>query len=242
MILIEIGLFYDIMRIEFKVGMVFMRLTVNNLTFGYDYRTVLKDVSFKLNTGDFLAVVGNNGSGKSTLVKCILGINKVLENQIQLDDIDITNYSNFKNIGYVPQKFDDFNYEFPITVNEILNASSYSGLTEDDKLELLDKIGILELQNENINNLSGGQLQRVFIVRSLMNNPKLLILDEPTVGVDRANVKNFYKTVNELNAEGITIILITHNIREAKANYTHLLSLHNGESTFTEVPVKGDEE
>ena len=210
-----------------------MRVVIDNLTFGYDYRTVLKDVSFKLNSGDFLAVVGNNGSGKSTLIKCILGINKVPSQKILLDDICINEYKNFKNVGYVPQKFDDFNYEFPITVNEILMASKYSEISEEEKLELLDKIGILELQNENINNLSGGQLQRVFIVRSLMNNPKLLILDEPTVGVDRQNVESFYKTVNELNDDGITIILITHNLRESNANFTQVLSICNGEAELT---------
>lgn len=209
-----------------------MRVQVNNLTFGYDYRTVLKDLSFKLNSGDFLAVVGNNGCGKSTLIKCMLGINKVGPSQILLDDVDITNYSNFVNIGYVPQKFDDFNYEFPITVNEILNASNIKNISEDKLLELLDKIGILQLQNENINTLSGGQLQRVFIVRSLMNDPKLLILDEPTVGVDRINVEAFYRTLNELNIEGITIILISHNINEASANFSHVLSIHNGEGVF----------
>ena len=218
-----------------------MRIHVDNLSFGYDYRTVLKEISFKINSGDFLAVIGNNGSGKSTLVKCILGINKVGPNQIYLDDVDISNYKNFIKIGYVPQKFDDFNYEFPITVNEILNASNIVKISEDKKLELLDKIGILELQNENINNLSGGQLQRVFIVRSLMNDPKLLILDEPTVGVDRKNVEGFYKTVTELNKEGITIILISHNISEAQALYTHVLSIHNGEGVF-KVIERGDDE
>lgn len=212
-----------------------MRIQVTNLTFGYDYRTVLKDVSFKLNSGDFLAVVGNNGCGKSTLIKCILGINKVGPNQIRLDDIDITTYSNFINIGYVPQKFDDFNYEFPITVNEILTASNIKKISEDMMLELLDRIGILKLQNENINNLSGGQLQRVFIVRSLMNDPKLLILDEPTVGVDRVNVEAFYKTLNDLNKDGITVILISHNINEASANFSHVLSLHNGEGVFKKI-------
>lgn len=218
-----------------------MRVSVENLIFGYDYRTVLKDISFKINSGDFLAVIGNNGSGKSTLVKCILGINKIAPGQILLDDVDITTFKTFINIGYVPQKFDDFNYEFPITVNEILSASNIKRISEDKKLELLDKIGILELQNENINNLSGGQLQRVFIVRSLMNNPKMLILDEPTVGVDRTSVQGFYKVVNELNKEGITIILITHNIHESAVNYTHILSLHNGEGVFKEV-IKEDEE
>jgi zinc transport system ATP-binding protein len=218
-----------------------MRVTVNNLTFGYDYRTVLKDVSFKINTGDFLAIVGNNGSGKSTLIKCILGINKVPPKRIFLDDVDITEYKNFRNIGYVPQKFDDFNYEFPITVNEILQVSRYTKVSEDTKLEILDKIGILHLQHENINNLSGGQLQRVFIVRALMNKPKLLILDEPTVGVDRENVKKFYKTVNELHSDGITIILITHNINESNANYTNVLSIVNGEATMIDSNVVGDQ-
>ena len=217
-----------------------MRVNVSNLTFGYDYRTVLKDIHFSLKSGDFLAIVGNNGSGKSTLIKCVLGINKIPSGKILLDDIDITDYKNFRNIGYVPQKFDDFNYEFPITVNEILNASRYSSLSEDDVLLVLDKIGILELQNENINNLSGGQLQRVFIARALMNEPKLLILDEPTVGVDKENVTAFYKAINELNAEGITVILITHNLREANCNFTHMISLHNGEGVFKEV-VKEDE-
>ena len=217
-----------------------MRISVSNLTFGYDYRTVLKDIHFSLKSGDFLAIVGNNGSGKSTLIKCMLGINKIPHGKILLDDIDITDYKNFRNIGYVPQKFDDFNYEFPITVNEILNASRYSSLSEDDVLLVLDKIGILELQNENINNLSGGQLQRVFIARALMNEPKLLILDEPTVGVDKENVTAFYKAINELNAEGITVILITHNLREANCNFTHMISLHNGEGVFKEV-VKEDE-
>lgn len=217
-----------------------MRVTINNLTFGYDYRTVLKDVSFKINTGDFLAIVGNNGSGKSTLVKCILGINKIPAKRIFLDDVDITEYKNFRNIGYVPQKFDDFNYEFPITVNEILQVSRYTKVSEDSKLEILDKIGILHLQHENINNLSGGQLQRVFIVRALMNKPKLLILDEPTVGVDRENVISFYKTINELHSEGITIILITHNIKESSANFTHILSIVNGESMFKELEEAGE--
>lgn len=211
-----------------------MRISVSNLTFGYDYRTVLKDISFNLKTGDFLAIIGNNGSGKSTLIKCILGINKIPTETILLDDVDITEYKNYKNIGYVPQKFDDFNYEFPITVNEILQVSKYTEFTEDQKLELLDKVGILKLQNENINNLSGGQLQRVFIARSLMNDPKLLILDEPTVGVDKENVEKFYKIINELNKEGITILLITHNINESNANFTHVLSLHNGEAIFRE--------
>ena len=121
------------------------------------------------------------------------------------------------------------------------SLESLAGVKSNELKQLLDKIGILELQNENINSLSGGELQRVFIVRSLMNNPKLLILDEPTAGVDKANVEGFYKTVNELNKEGITIMLITHNMNESQASFTHLLSIHNGEAVMEEVK-RGDNE
>ncbi len=216
-------------------GRTLMRINVNNLSFGYDYRTVLKDVSFKLESGDFLVIIGNNGSGKSTLIKCLLGINKVPNKKIYLDDININDYRRWINIGYVPQKFDDFNYEFPITVNEILSVSKYGKITEDERLIWLDKLGILELQNENINNLSGGQLQRVFIVRALVNKPKLLILDEPTVGVDSTNIERFYNTINDLNKMGVTVILITHDIKSSKANFSHIMHLYNGTAVMKKI-------
>ncbi len=209
-----------------------MRINVNNLTFAYDYRTVLKDISFKVSSGDFLVICGNNGSGKSTLIKCILGINKVPINTITLDDIDISEYTNFKNIGYVPQKFDSFNYEFPITVDEVLSSSKITNVSNDVKLKLIDDMGLTKLQHENINNLSGGQLQRVFIVRALMNDPKLIIFDEPTVGVDYENIIKFYETVNTLNKLGITIILITHHVDQEYISPTAKIEMINGEAHF----------
>ncbi len=212
-----------------------MRIKVDNLSFGYDYRTVLKNVTFSLESGDFLVIVGNNGSGKSTLIKCLLGINRVPDDKIFIDDIEIHDYRQWINIGYVPQKFDDFNYEFPITVNEILTVSKLTKIDEDQKLSILDRIGILELQNENINSLSGGQLQRVFIARALMNGPKLLVLDEPTAGVDSENIDNFYRMVNDLNAEGVTIILISHDVKTTKANFSHIMHLENGKAELTHV-------
>lgn len=207
-----------------------MRLKVSNLSFGYDYRTVLEDISFTIESGNFLVMVGNNGSGKSTLVKCILGINRVPSKKIFLNDIDVTQFNDWIKVGYVPQKFDDFNYEFPITVNEILNVSKYSKVDEEEKLNILDKMGILNLQNENINNLSGGQMQRVFIARALMNKPELLILDEPTVGVDKDNVERFYRAINDFNAQGVSIILIAHDLKTNRANYTHIMRLDEGKA------------
>lgn len=212
-----------------------MRINVSNLSFGYDYRTVLKNISFSIDSGDFLIIVGRNGSGKSTLVKCLLGINRVPEGKIYLDDIEINEYDQWINIGYVPQKFDDFNYEFPITVNEILNVSKLTRSAENEKLKVMDKLGILELQNENINTLSGGQMQRVFIARALMNHPTLLILDEPTVGVDQDNTDKFYRVVNQLNDEGVTIILISHDLQSSRANFSHAMWLDEGEATIKDV-------
>ncbi len=212
-----------------------MRLQVDNLSFGYDYRTVLKNVSFTLESGDFLVLLGNNGSGKSTLVKCLLGINKIPEKKVFINDSDLHDFKQWIKIGYVPQKFDDFNYEFPITVNEILTVTKFSKVNEEEKLDILDRMGILELQNENINDLSGGQLQRVFITRALMNNPELLILDEPTVGVDSASIQGFYRIINELNAQGVTIILISHDIKSSKANFSHIMHLDEGEHQIINV-------
>lgn len=221
-----------------------MRIDVDNLSFGYDYRTVLKNVSFSIESGDFLVIVGQNGSGKSTLVKCLLGINRVPDSKIYLNGKEINDFNNWIKIGYVPQKFDDFNYEFPITVNEILNVTKLTRADEDEKLEIMDNLGILKLQNENINTLSGGQMQRVFIARALMNHPSLLILDEPTVGVDQDNTDRFYQVVNDLNNQGVTIMLISHDLNSSKANFSHAMWLDDGEATMkniSEVALGGDE-
>ncbi len=221
-----------------------MRIDVDNLSFGYDYRTVLKNVSFSIESGDFLVIVGQNGSGKSTLVKCLLGINRVPDEKIFLNGIEINDFNEWIRIGYVPQKFDDFNYEFPITVNEILNVTKLTKADEDEKLEIMDKLGILRLQNENINTLSGGQMQRVFIARALMNHPSLLILDEPTVGVDQDNTDRFYQVVNELNNKGVTIMLISHDLNSSKANFSHAMWIKDGEASMkniSEVALGGDE-
>jgi len=212
-----------------------MHIQISNLSFGYDYRTVLKNISFSLEIGDFLVVVGNNGSGKSTLVKCILGINPVPSKKVFLDGTDINDFKKWVKIGYVPQKMDDFNYEFPISVNEIMHVSKSSKVSEKEKLELFDRMGILELQNENINSLSGGQMQRVFIARAMINKPEVLILDEPTIGVDTDNVNRFYRIINDLNSEGVTIILITHSLQPGKANFNHVMHLHEGVAEFTSV-------
>ncbi len=216
-----------------------MLIDINNLTFAYGHKTVIRDLSLTIKKGDFVVVSGRNGSGKSTFVKCLLGINPVANGVIFFNHEDINYYRKWTEIGYVPQKFDDFNYEFPITVSEILSVSKLHRTSEALKLKLLDEMGILENMNDAINSLSGGQIQRVFIVRAMLNGPRLLILDEPTASIDRKNVEYFRKTVNRLHAEGVTIILISHEQSLDNLDYTHELKMDtNLEHTYRERPAQ----
>lgn len=187
-----------------------MRLRIDELNFSYGQKKVINNLSFSVPSGSFLSIVGKNGSGKSTLIKCLLKTLKIPNGKIFLDDIDINHIQYFSNIGYVSQKI-DFNYEFPITVKEIL-VSSYNGKVYDTFFkETVSSLDLNKLYNENINNLSGGQLQRIFIARALLTKPKMLILDEPTVGVDVENLKNLYNILKKLKNQQVTIILITHD-------------------------------
>ena len=187
-----------------------MRVTVNNLTFAYTQKLVLNNVSFSLKSGDFLTIHGKNGTGKSTLIKCFLKLLKINDGMIYLDDVDINSLRTFSNVGYVPQK-NEFNYEFPITVFEIL-SSAYLKKRDAYYTEVVNAFDLNKIYHENINNLSGGQLKRVFIARALLNKPKLIIMDEPTVGVDIDNIKTLYEILKKLKNDGITIILVSHDM------------------------------
>lgn len=222
-----------------------MQIYINNLTFAYGIKTVIKNLSLTLNQGDYLVIKGKNGSGKTTFVKCLLGINEVKPGSIFYDETDITTFKKWTKFGYVSQSFDGFNYEFPITVSELLNVSSAKNVDAQTRLKLLDQMKIFNIQNQDINSLSGGQLQRVFIVRAMLNNPKVLILDEPTASIDQQNKTFFYETIEALNKEGITIILITHSDSMEHLPYTHVLDMYsdltNHFSTRQHTAKEGDE-
>lgn len=211
-----------------------MRVNVNNLTFAYTQKLVLNDVSFALKSGDFLTIHGKNGTGKTTLIKCFLKLLKVEDGMILLDDIDINKIKRFRNVGYVPQK-NEFNYEFPITVSEILSCA-YVKKRDAFYTQVVNSMDINSIYNENINNLSGGQIQRVFISRALLNKPKLLILDEPTVGVDIENVKALHDILKRLKEESITIILVSHDMDFCSDITDYYLNLNElGEYEFKKV-------
>jgi zinc transport system ATP-binding protein len=178
---------------------------------------VLEEVNLVVEDRDFLAIIGPNGGGKSTLLKVILGLIKPDRGSVKLlgDDPKRTR----KYAGYVPQYISS-NLEFPISVWEVVlmgclgRKGPFRGYNEEDKkaaYEALKVVDMLDYRDRQIGELSGGQKQRVFIARSLVTHPKLLILDEPSTGIDSKRQKEFYELLNRLKS-GIAILLVTHDM------------------------------
>ncbi|NTV24546.1 MAG: ABC transporter ATP-binding protein [Nanoarchaeota archaeon] len=183
---------------------------VKNLSFVTDGKEILSKISFKISKGDFLGIIGPNGAGKSTLLKCILGLEKPTSGSITLFGEHM--FSDWKRIGYVPQRATGFDQNFPATVSEIVEMGQRSGPSSGIDIAL-SKVGMAEFKNTRIGRLSGGQQQRVFIARALAGAPELLILDEPTTGVDAHSQDAFYDLLGKLNSEEkLTIILISHDV------------------------------
>ena len=201
-----------------------MQVRVNNLTFAYTQKLILNDVSFNLESGEFLTLVGKNGTGKSTLIKCLLKILKVPDGTVFFDNVDINAIKLFKNVGYVPQKV-EFSYEFPLTVSEIL-TSAYLKVKDEYFNKVINSLGINPFYRDNINNLSGGQFQKVMIARALLNHPQLLILDEPTVGIDNESMLALYEVLEKLKEKKVTIIISTHDTDFSKDLSDYYLELN----------------
>lgn len=185
-------------------------LDIQNVCFSYYNTDVLKNVSLEINKGDFVGIIGANGTGKSTLIKLILGLLNASEGKISVAE--------GTRIGYVSQKANSFNSSFPATVNEVVRANLRTKLFArptkkqlEDAQNAIAEVGMTEYENRLIGQLSGGQQQRVFIARALAAKPNLLILDEPTVGVDARSVDMITKLIEDLNKRQITIIMTNHD-------------------------------
>lgn len=197
-------------------------IEVENLTFGYNEKPVFQDLSFSVEKGDYLGVIGPNGSGKSTLVKLILKNIKPQGGSIKIMGKNIERFDMWNKIGYIPQKANSFNKSFPATVGEVVGANLFSriGLFKRIKIEhkelvhdALKTVGMEDYSNRLVGNLSGGQQQRVFIARVLVGQPEIMVLDEPTVGIDAETEGALYCLLGKLNCEfGITMVLISHDI------------------------------
>lgn len=189
-------------------------IKIQNLTVGYDKTPVLQNVSLDVYENDFLGVIGPNGGGKTTLIKTILGLLKPTEGNIEFrNDFN----GNKKPIGYLPQ-VKHIDRKFPITVADVvksglmMNKSAVSPGEVKNKVNgLLHETGIFEIRNKAIGELSGGQMQRVFLCRAIISNPKILILDEPDTFVDNRFEGELYEKLRVLN-DNMAIILVSHDM------------------------------
>lgn len=209
-------------------------IEVKNLSFSYNSNQILKNISFNIEKGDFVCVVGSNGTGKSTLLKLILNILKPNSGEIKLLGEKSTEFNSFNKISYISQKASNFNEDFPATVQEIVSAGLYSvngflkfpSKFQKSKIEeCIKNVGLLNKKNSLIGSLSGGQQQRVFIAKSLVNNPEIVFLDEPTVGIDSTTVQSICCLLGDLNAAGLTIFMVTHDISSVLFHATKVLHI-----------------
>ena len=200
---------------------------IDHLTIQYPDVKAVDDVSFTVNRGDFLGIIGPNGAGKSTLFAAMLGLNTKYKGTIKFFGTDTRKSKNYlKEIGYVPQK-PIFEKNFPATVNDVVKM----GLQKESDVSKIDEIlqllWIHELSERRIGDLSGGQQQRVFIAKALVNNPKILILDEPVTGIDQQSIDLFYSILKELNSKkNITIIWSSHDLDAVNKLANHVACLN----------------
>lgn len=213
-------------------------LEIDKLKFGYTSEYILKDLSFDVNRGDFLAIVGENGSGKSTLIKLILGSLKKDGGSIKILGEDIENFSSFEKIGYVPQVNDMGKISFPVTSREYVVMNLYKEFNifkrptkaQWEKVDIVFKqLDIMKLLDRPFKDLSGGQKQKVMIARAMVSNPEILVLDEPTVGIDGDSKMEFLKILNHLNRHhDKTILIITHEMNLVKDFVNKIVRIEDG--------------
>lgn len=191
---------------------------IKNLYGGYDHETVLEDINLSIHENDFIGLIGPNGGGKTTLLKIILGLLPPKEGLVSV--LGEGPKKGRQHIGYVPQ-FTVFDSDFPISVYDVVKMGRLSkkrvfrSLTlEDDAIieEKLAWVNMLEYKDRGIRELSGGQRQRVYIARALATEPELLLLDEPTISVDFESRAKIYELLHEINLQGVTILLVSHDL------------------------------
>ncbi|HHT55397.1 MAG TPA: ATP-binding cassette domain-containing protein [Acholeplasma sp.] len=211
-------------------------LEVNNLSVVYSEYKALNNISFKINQGDFLNIIGPNGSGKTTLVEVLTNLKKPTSGNFKINE---------SNVGFLPQNL-TVKKNFPITVKEVIlsgnKKTDYSML--EKWLEIMD---IKHLEDKNISYLSGGEQQRVFLVRTLLSNPKLLILDEPTSALDPTFRAGFYLFLESYQKEyNTTIINVTHHLESINVDNSKTLYIDREikyfglTKDFNEINHKGD--
>ena len=209
------------------------QIKCTDLTLGYGSQVVLSGLSFEVNAGDYLCIVGENGSGKTTLMKTLLGLTKPLAGKIEFSD-GVT----ARKIGYLPQQT-DVQRDFPASVREIVLSGClgrdgfrpfYSRGDKALAQRSMERMSITDLSRRCYRDLSGGQQQRVLLARALCATEKIILLDEPVAGLDPKVTAEMYELIESLNKEGVTVIMISHDIDKALLYASHIL--HIGHEIF----------
>ena len=213
-------------------------ISIKNVSFSYSGGVnVLENLSFDIYKKDFIAIIGANGSGKSTLLKLILKELNPSDGEIFISSTNIKNFKEWDTIGYVPQINAGNIPGFPITALEIVTLNLYNKMgffkfSRKSHIELakraVSQVNMLDFANTPMNKMSGGQQQRIMIAKSLINNPKILIFDEPTTGIDKESKDQLFKILTHLNRiHGITILLVTHELEIMKDNLTKVVEIRD---------------
>jgi zinc transport system ATP-binding protein len=208
-------------------------LRLEDTSFSYGSGSeVLHSVSLTVHKGDYLGLIGPNGGGKTTLLKIALGLLKPTTGKVEWFGKDIQRFKEWYRIGYVSQKATEFDSLFPATVEEVVLMGRYARrgffnrINDVDRQkaeEALQEVHMLEYRNRRISDLSGGQKQRVFIARALASEPEILMLDEPTTGVDQETQTQFYELLKELNErQNLTLVLVSHDLERIAKQATHV--------------------
>jgi len=196
-------------------------VNLSGVSFSYDNQPILQDVNFRIMERDFVGLIGSNGAGKTTLLRMIVGLTRPHKGAVSLFGTPAVRFKDWNLIGYVPQR-SHFNPLFPATVKEVVLSGLYGRkklfrrVTKEDVARCEDALRAMkieELGNKRIGALSGGQQQRVFLARALINNPKLLILDEPLTGIDVETQQNFFQMIKHMHQRhNITFLMVSHDM------------------------------
>lgn len=210
------------------------QIKCTDLTLGYGSQEILSRLSFEVNAGDYLCIVGENGSGKTTLMKTLLGLTKPLKGSIEFSD-GVT----ARTIGYLPQQT-DVQRDFPASVREIVLSGClghdgfrpfYNKADKALAARSMERMNITDLSRRCYRELSGGQQQRVLLARALCATEKILLLDEPVAGLDPKVTAEMYELIESLNkSDGVTVIMISHDVDKALQYASHIL--HIGSDIF----------
>lgn len=211
-------------------------IEVDHVSLVYDNTTILDDVTFAIQKGEYVALIGPNGAGKTTLLKIILGLLTPTTGKVKILGHDISSFRKKYLLGYIPQRISSTLLRFPASVEEVVRSGRTARIglfhrftPKDDEVVswALEVADVKKYRKRSIGELSGGELQRVFIARALAGQPEILLLDEPTVGVDLATQEKFYDFLKDLNKRlGLTILIVTHEVDVAVHRAQYVLCLN----------------